>query len=253
MGFNYKEWDGPFYPAGLPARQHLSYYAERFNALEMDSTYYGTPSASAISRWAEVTPPEFKICPKMPNVITHEKRLLGAEVETDTFLTRIRLLGENLGPILLQFPPDFTIAQIGSLVKFLPLLPDDLRFAVEFRHRSWEKPESSLLLQNHRISWAAVDYVYMPHKIERTTDFLFLRFLGPRGRFRNKDREMIDRSADLQEWSQRLTPQLPHIDHVYAFFNDDFSGFAPASANHFKDLIGLEPGDIRPLQQGRLF
>jgi len=250
MGFKYKQWIGPFYPAGLPARQHLSYYSDRLNALEMDSTFYGTPSATAVTKWAQVTPADFKICPKMPRIITHEKRLVDAAAE---FLQRMRLLGEKLGPVLVQFPPNFTIAHVGALIKFLSLLPDDLRFVVEFRHRSWDKPETTILLQTHHICWASVDFTYMPRQVVITTDFLYLRFLGPRGRFPNKDREMIDRSADLETWWQHLQPQIDKVDAVYGFFNDDFAGFAPVACNRFKEIIGLEPGEIRPLQQGRLF
>lgn len=253
MGFKYKQWIGPFYPAGLPARQHLSYYAERLNALEMDSTFYGTPSDTAVTRWAVVTPSGFKICPKMPRVITHEKRLRDVTRETTEFLDRMRMLGEKLGPILVQFPPDFTMSEVSALIHFLPLLPEDLRFVIEFRHSSWDKPETAVLLQTHRLCWASVDFTYMLRQIIPTTDFLYLRFLGPRGRFPTKDREMVDRSADLKKWWQRLSPHLDNIDTVYSFFNDDFSGFAPVACNQFKKIVGIEPGEIRPMQQGRLF
>jgi uncharacterized protein YecE (DUF72 family) len=200
-----------------------------------------------------VTSADFKICPKVPSVITHEKRLINAAAETDEFLDRMRLLGTKLGPILLQFPPDFSIAAIGALIKFLPLLPQDLRFAIEFRHRSWDTAETTLLLQNHHLCLVAADYMYMPHQVVATTDFLYLRFLGPRGRFPNKDREIVDRSADLEKWRQRIQPYTDNIESVYSFFNDDFAGFAPVACNRFKKILGFEPGEIRPLQQGRLF
>lgn len=253
MGFSYKQWIGPFYPHGLPARLHLTYYAKRLNALEMDSTFYGTPTEAAVQRWASVTPESFKICPKMPSIITHEKRLVDAQKLTAEFLTRMRLLGDRLGPILIQFPPNFTMAEAGALVNFLPQLPNDLRFVVEFRHRSWDKTETAVLLQTYNVCWASVDYIHMPHHIVQTTDFLYLRFLGPRGRFPAKDREMVDRSADLALWWQRIQSHLNHVQSIYAFFNDDFSGFSPQACNRLKDVIGIEPGEIRPMQQGRLF
>ena len=252
MGFNYKQWVGPFYPDGLPARLHLTYYAERFKALEMDSTFYGTPSETAVQRWARVTPAGFKICPKMPSLITHEKRLVDTDGLTAEFLERMRLLRDKLGAILLQFPPDFSMAEASNLIHFLPQLPEDLRFAVEFRHRSWDKPETAVLLQTHNLCWAAVDYIYMPRRIVRTTDFLYLRFLGPRGRFPGKDREEVDRTADLQQWWGQLQPYLEKVDAVYGFFNDDYAGFAPVACNRFKEIAGAEPGEIRPMQQGRL-
>lgn len=253
MGFNYKQWVGPFYPDGLPARNHLSYYSERQNALEMDSTFYGAPTEKTVLRWASSVPSGFKICPKMPGQITHDLRLLNTQKITADFLARMRLLEENLGPILIQFPPDFTMAEVGSLVNFLSQLPADLHFAIEFRHRSWDKPETAVLLQTNNLCLVAVDYIHMPRKIVRTTDFLYLRFLGPRGRFPNKDREMVDRTGDLSWWWQTLQPHLTQVNSVYAFFNDDYSGFSPLTCNRFKDVIGLKPDETRPMQQGRLF
>jgi len=253
MGFSYKQWVGPFYPDGLPARLHLTYYAERLNALEMDSTFYGMPTETAVQRWASATPDGFKICPKMPRVITHDKRLVDTDALTSEFLERMRLLGDRLGPILIQFPPNFTMAEVSALINFLPQLPHDLRYVVEFRHRSWDKTETAVLLQTYNVCWAAVDYIHMPRRIVQTTDFLYLRFLGPRGRFPTKDREMVDRSEDLEKWWQKLQHHLDQLKLIYAFFNDDYSGFSPQTCNRFKEIIGIEPGEIRPIQQGRLF
>ena len=253
MGFNYKQWIGPFYPHGLPARLHLTYFSQRLNALEMDSTFYGTPTETAVQRWASVIPTGFKICPKMPRAITHEKRLVDAAELTTEFLERMRLLGDRLGPILIQFPPNFTMAEVNALINFLPQLPQDLRYVVEFRHSSWDEAETATLLQTYNVCWAAVDYIHMPRRIVQTTDFLYLRFLGPRGRFPAKDREMVDRSTDLKQWWQNLQPHLDRVQVIYAFFNDDYSGFSPQTCNHFKEIIGLEQGEIHPVQQGRLF
>jgi len=253
MGFSYKNWVGPFYPDGLNARHHLTYYAERFNALEIDSTFYGTPAATTVQRWHDVTPIGFIICPKMPRAITHEARLVEAGEITQEFLQRMRLLKDKLGPILIQFPPDFSPAEMSSLIHFLPGLPDDLRFAIEFRHPSWIKPETAVLLETHNICWASTDTVYMPRQITPTADFLYLRFVGPHGRFPNKDRIQFDRTHDLEQWWRALQPHLGDAKTVYAFFNDDYEGFSPETCNRFKRIIGLEPGEIRPMQQGRLF
>ena len=253
MGFSYKQWIGPFYPDGLNARLHLPYYAERFNGLEIDSTFYGTPAETTVQRWYNVTPPGFIICPKMPRTITHETRLVGVEDLTQEFLDRMRLLKDKLGAILIQFPPDFSQAEVSKLIHFLPMLPEDLRFAVEFRHPSWNKPQTAVLLEVHNICWTSADTVYMPRQITPTTDFLYLRFIGPHGRFKTKDRTQLDRSADLEQWWGALQPHLQKAKNIYAFFNDDYEGFSPATCNRFKRIIGQEPDEIRPLQQGRLF
>jgi uncharacterized protein YecE (DUF72 family) len=253
MGFSYKQWIGPFYPDGLAGRHHLPYYAERFNALEMDSTFYGIPSETAVRRWASVTPEKFKICPKMPRQITHDARLIGVGKLTAEFLKRMTLLDEKLGPILLQFPPNFTMAELSALIPFIRHLPDEFRYAVEFRHASWNKRETAVLLETHKICWVAADYIYMPKQIVPTTDFHYLRFLGVRGRFPDKNREIVDRTADLQKWQQRLQPHMTKRSAAYGFFNNDYSGFAPETGNRFKDIVGVGAEEIRPLRQGRLF
>ncbi len=253
MGFSYKQWVGPFYPAGLKSRQFLGYYAERFNALEMDSTFYATPRQSTVQRWTAVTPPSFTICPKLPRQITHEHRLIDARTLLFEFLDQMRRLGPRLGPVLIQLPPDFSTAEFAALQAFLPLLPSDLRFAVEFRHRSWAQPSTAEYLQNHNICLAAADYIHMPKQITRTTDFLYLRFIGPHGQFRTKDREIVDKTPVLENWRRQIQPLLTEVTAVFAFFNNDFAGFSPETCNTFKRIVGIEPGEIRPLQQGRLF
>jgi uncharacterized protein YecE (DUF72 family) len=256
MGFSYKEWQGVFYPAGLAARHYLAYYSERFDAVEIDSTFYGTPAPETVERWTAVTPDHFTFCPKTPRVITHEQRLLpGAYDEMDRFLDTMRRLDQKLGAVLIQLPPDFTTQQQPVLARFLERLPTDLRFAVEFRHRSWEETAESTtdLLQKQRICWATADYIHLSHTIRPTTDFLYLRFIGLHGQFRSKDREQVDKTAVLQTWWQQIQPHLPQMAHVYGFFNNDYAGYSPATCNRFKQIVGLEVEEIRPLQQGRLF
>jgi hypothetical protein len=107
--------NGVFYPAGMGQKQFLAYYSQRFNAVEMDSTFYGVPTAEAVQRWTAVTTPAFKISPKTPREITHDLRLGGSAALMAAFLETMRLLGDKLGPILIQFPPDFTIGAAERL------------------------------------------------------------------------------------------------------------------------------------------
>ena len=108
IGFSYKDWNAVFYPVGLQPRDYLAHYSQIFNAVELDSTFYGTPKPEYVERWARVTPPEFTFCVKAPKEITHEMRLVGVEGLLDSFLATMRLLGQKLGVILFQLPPDFT-------------------------------------------------------------------------------------------------------------------------------------------------
>ena len=164
MGYAYKAWqEGVFYPAGMPQRQFLAHYSQIFNAVELDNTFYGIPRPETVQRWVQMTPEAFMFCPKTPRQITHELRLgHAARAPMAAFLETMRQFGTKLGPILIQFPPDFTADERASLVAFLLWLPEDMRFTVEFRHRSWYKRSTSELLQEHDVAWTSADYIYLP-------------------------------------------------------------------------------------------
>ena len=256
MGFGYRPWQGAFYPDKLPKAHQLAYYATRFNALEMDSTFYGTPKPDVVARWRETTSDGFVFCPKAPREITHDLRLSGAAEDVlALFVVTMQTLGDRLGPILLQFPPDFAPAEAGALAAFLPRLPGGARFAVELRHRSWWGDATADLLRAHGVCWAAADYIYLPKEIRRTADFLYLRFLGRHGQFDDKSREVLDKTEELRAWRAKAAVHIEAddpVDSVYAFFNDDYAGHAPATANRLRALLGMEVEEGPP-QQGRLF
>ncbi|MEZ4515861.1 MAG: DUF72 domain-containing protein [Chloroflexota bacterium] len=253
MGFGYKQWRSVLYPADLPERQQLAYYAGLFNGLEMDSTFYGIPMIQTVERWRQSTPVGFEICPKVPREITHELRLKSADALLAAFLNAMRLLEERLGAIVIQLSPDFSIGEIDGLRGFLALLPEDLRFAVEFRHRSWVSQETVDLLAEHRVCWVAADYIHLPKTFWPTTDFVYLRFLGRHGRYAFKNQEMENKTADLENWLDQVRPHLVHMTAGYAFFNNDYAGYSPATANRFNRLVGLPVADIHLPQQSSLF
>ena len=252
MGFGYKQWLGPFYPAGMASKNFLAYYSTLFDAVEIDSTFYGAPRPELVQRWHYATPENFTFCLKTPKAITHEARLTDGIEAMQEFVKTAVLLQNKLGCILIQFGPTFTYAQADALGQFLSHLPQTARFAVEFRHDSWVRPEVVDLLRPYNICLVAADYIYMPKTITPTADFLYLRFIGPHGQFKTKDKEMLDKTADLQAWQQKLEPLLPQFKHVFGFFNNDYSGNSPTTCNRFKKIVGLEAAEIRPLRQGRL-
>jgi uncharacterized protein YecE (DUF72 family) len=255
MGFGYSDWDNVFYPPGLNRRDYLSYYSRFFNAVELDSTFYGTPRAEYVARWEQVTPDDFCFCPKMPRQITHEMRLRNATVETTRFLETMRELGHKLGPILIQFPPDFTRSEIGTLAAFLRELPRDLRFAVEFRHRSWHATATGLLLSTHNVAWVSADYLYMPQRVYVTSDFLYIRWIGRHGTYETKDFERVDKSDRLREWLEDIEERRRRdpFHSVFGFFNDEYAGFAPATTQKLKGLLRMPTRALTPLQQVALF
>lgn len=253
MGFSYKQWLGPVYPAGMPPRNFLSHYSTLFDAVEIDSTFYGTPRPESVLRWRHSTPDNFTFCLKTPKAITHEARLTDGIEAMHNFVETAVLLQNKLGCILIQFGPAFTYAQVGELKQFLSQLPRTARFAVEFRHDSWVQPKVADLLRSYNICLTAADYIHLPKTITPTADFLYLRFIGPHGQYATKDKELVDKTAELKEWYDKIEPLLPRFKHIFGFFNNDYSGFSPKTCNRFKEIVGLDAAEIRPPQQGRLF
>lgn len=267
MGFAYDPWRGVFYPDDVNARHYLAYYSPVFNAVELDTTFYGTPRESTVRQWAAQTPPEFRFCPKTPREITHERGLSLAQGAGDamaSFLDVMRVFGSRLGPVLIQLPPSFDARELPTLAEFLAPLPTDLRFAVELRHPSWyalpetgptleDWPSLKSLLANLHIAWVTLDYLALPKQITPTADFLYVRWIGQHGRFMQRGREEIDVSARLAWWWEQFQPSLPQVPTIYGFFNDDYAGYAPATCNRFKTLAGLPLVEPKIPQQGKLF
>lgn len=253
MGYAYKQWVGVFYPAGMNARSYLAHYSHFFDAVEMDSTFYGAPRPQQVKRWATTTPPDFTICPKTPRAITHDAPPDRGIAAMHEFVETVSLLGSKLGPILIQFGPGFGYGLVHRLEPFLAALPASARYAVEFRHTSWDRPETAALLAQHNVCWVAADYIHLPKTITRTTDFLYLRFIGRHGQYETKDRELTDKTAVLQQWHGQIQEHAAEVTAVYGFFNNDYAGHSPATCNRFKRIIGLDAPDTRPPQQGRLF
>ncbi len=240
VGFGYKEWQGSFYPANLPTAQFLAHYAEYFNAVEIDATFHGLPRLETLEQWAAQTPAGFRFCLKTPKAITHSPPLTGHLDEMQIFLELARSLGEKLGPVLIQLPPRFELNfHISDLITFVRALPNDLRYAVEFRHRSWENEAVYGLLQAHQAAFVAADYIHLPPHVHVVGDFVYLRFIGRHGRFPLKEREELDQTPRLAMWLGQLQAYLPTLRAVYGFFNNDYSGHSPATCNRFKRLIGL--------------
>ncbi len=253
MGFGYKQWLGPFYPAGMSPKQFLAHYSALFDAVEIDSTFYGTPRAASVVRWRQTSSEHFTFCLKTPKAITHEARLADGTGAMIEFVETAVLLQEKLGCILIQFGPAFTYDQVDDLRQFLSQLPPVARYAVEFRHSSWLRPEVVDLLRPYNICLTATDYIHLPKTITATADFLYLRFIGPHGQYATKDKELVDKTADLQAWYKKIEPLLPQFKHIFGFFNNDYSGFSPKTCNRFKAIVGQNVAEIRPLRQGRLF
>ena len=253
IGFTYPEWKGSFYPAGLPANQSLTYYSKIFNAVEINTTFYGPQSPAQIQRWAVSTPPDFRFCLKAPRRITHDLRLQNTESEMRVFIESSAALGDKLGAVLLQLPPSFKVDERPALERFLPGLPKGPRYAVEFRHTSWHVPQTADLLRQYGVCWIATDYEDLPVEINLTTDFLYVRWIGKHGVIPHPGHEVLDRTEHLQSWVQRIQAVANEIHTVFGFFDNDYAGHAPATLNRLKSILGLPVTSSPAEEQGRLF
>jgi len=239
QGWAYKSWVGTFYPQGTSPDNYLSEYARHFHAIEIDSTYYAIPRARSVEQWRDATPAHFRFAAKFPQVITHEKMLKDAERETEQFLSTIALLGEKLGPLLLQFPYTFTPDQRDTLARYLAALPTQFRYAVEVRQRGWLNDAFFDLLKQHRVAYAISDYGYMPRLARVTTDFAYIRLLGNRKDFKDEqfDRVRLNRDADLARWSDLIVELNEKGVAVWAFVNNRYQGHSPATVRALMERI----------------
>ncbi len=233
-GWNYRSWRGAFYPAGEPARRWLELYAERFETVEVNTTFYRLIARAAVERWVEQVPAGFCFAVKASRYLTHVKRLKDMSEGVSRFYERIRPLADAglLGPVLWQLPENFH-RDDERLAGALALAPPG-RHAFEFRHPSWFVPEVYALLREHGAALVIGDHPERPFQtLERTTDFSFVRFhYGHRGRRGNYSRR------ELEEWAQRLRAMRDDAE-LFVYFNNDWEAFAPQNA---KTLVRLLSG-----------
>lgn len=251
MGFGYSEWNGVFYPRGMKAGEYLGWYAQHFDAVELDTTFHAAPTADRVRHWASMTPAQFRFTVKTPRAVTHDAPLETGLATMLSFLDAVRAFGDKLGAVLLQFPPTFAANRYAALNELLGKLPTDLRYAVEFRHPSWRVSQRTAdMLHHHRAAWVSADYPGDRPEVRPTTDFLYGRWIGEHDRFPEKDHEQLDMTERLEWWKTRLLA-APGIQTIYGFMNNDYSGFSIATCERFKRVIGLPL--MRPQVQRDLF
>jgi uncharacterized protein YecE (DUF72 family) len=233
-GWNYQHWrNGVFYPPRLPARRWLEYYAEHFDTVEVNSTFYRLPRENAVANWARESPSGFLFAVKMSRYVTHIKRLRDLPPSLELFYSRIRpLVGSpKLGPMLWQLPGTFH-RDDERLAQALELLPEG-RHCFEFRHESWFVDEVYELLRSHGVALVIGDTPTRPFQAhELTADWTFIRFHhGTRGRNSNYS------ERELEEWAERIGAWAEQVD-VYVYFNNDWNGYAVRNGLWLKRRLG---------------
>ncbi len=223
-GYSYPKWKGSFYPAKLPAREMLSFYATHFRTVEINNTFYRPPTASALKAWADQVPADFRFVLKAPQEVTHVRRLAGAEELVSSLLEAAGTLEKRLGPLLFQLPPNFK-KDAPRLRAFLALLPTGCRAALEFRHPSWFDEEVFGLLRDHRAALCvadAADDLEVP--FVATADWGYLRLRRPD----------YDGKA-LKAWAARMKAQSWR--DCFVFFKHEDAGRGPQLASRLLELL----------------
>src|SRR5258706_6653902 len=261
--WSFKGWVGNFYPKGTKPAEFLREYARRLTTIEGNTTFYAVPAPKTIASWIEHTPETFRFCPKIPKAISHNGKLLDYADRALEFINVMRPLSPRLGPLFLQLPPRYSPNLLGDLGAFLSRMPRDLRLAVEVRHLDWfESPHSeslNQLLTEHNMARVTINTrpirnlagdkilegsTYesllearerkpdIPVIPKRTSDFIFLRFIG------HPD---LEHNLDLvNEWVDYLVPELQTGADAFIFCHSPDNMSAPNICREFHRRIAAK-------------
>lgn len=266
--FSSDDWVGPFYPKGSVPRDYLRLYAQHFDTVEVDATYYAIPRPQVVDGWVDKTPEGFLLSAKFPKSICHAgegpmpdgTKVLVPDAthgERDAFLEVMARMGDRLGPLVLQFPyfskAVFSEAKVffDRLEKFIEDLPAEFEYAVEIRNRTWVGPDLAHLLRRHRVSMVLVDQAWMPHgdEVEQQFDVVtgpqvYVRLLGDRKEIeaitKTWDTEVIDRRERLKRWATFCSRHVRQGHPTLVYVNNHYAGHAPTTVRRLMEMVEAE-------------
>lgn len=240
-GWQYRHWKQVFYPEKLPQRLWLPFYAERFQTVEVNNTFYNLPVTSVFEQWEQNVPQDFIFALKMSRFLTHLKRLHDPAEPVHRFMERADALGQKRGPILLQLPPTYGLAR-DLLDETLSLFAPEVRVAVEFRNPTWFTDQTKELLQRRRAALCLADSPKREQPAWKTAEWGFVRFHEGSGRYApGYERD------ELQRWIALIAETFGATADVYVYFNNDAAGYAIRDAITFAELAetaGLRPSRV---------
>jgi uncharacterized protein YecE (DUF72 family) len=232
-GWHYKHWlGGVFYPEGTTPAQMFQFYAQHFDTVEINNSFYQLPSATTFDNWRDSSPARFQFAVKASRFITHMKKLKDPTTSSEKFFLVADRLGKKLGPILFQLPPRWKV-NVARLSAFLEALPARHKYVFEFRDETWLVPEVYEILRRHKAAFCIHDFADMKIPNEITAGFTYIRFHGPTSAkyFGSYSSEQLKTWAErIDEWSQRLS-------EIYVYFNNDPGGEAVKNAKELKQLV----------------
>jgi uncharacterized protein YecE (DUF72 family) len=233
-GWVYPHWRGPFYPEDLAPAAWLDFYARRFDSVEINNTFYRLPSVATLRDWRERVPCDFRFAVKASRYITHMKKLKDPKASVSSLFERIEVLGDRVGPVLFQIPPNWRFDG-DRLDRFLRELSGDYRYAFEFRDHSWLEARTFALLSRHRAALCIyeLDGFHSPKQL--TTDFVYIRLHGPGAAYEG--------SYDVQTlagWAGAISSWCGQGHDVWCYFDNDQDGFAALDAARLHAMLTPE-------------
>jgi uncharacterized protein YecE (DUF72 family) len=231
-GWVYKHWRGLFYPEGLPQKRWFERYAEEFDTVEINNSFYRLPSPETFDKWRDQARPGFRYAVKVNRFITHMKKLRGCDEEVDRFIALTRALAATLGPLLYQLPPSLH-KDLARLDAFLARVPRDLEQVVEFRHKSWYDEEVLALLDRHGVGFVAHDLKGLVSPRWASGRTAYVRFHGAAGKYRGRYPDEA-----LLEWTDWCLEQARNRRTCWCYFNNDIQGHAIEDARTLKSMVG---------------
>jgi uncharacterized protein YecE (DUF72 family) len=220
-GFDYREWKPTFYPADLPRKHFLQYYATHFRSVELNNTFYRIPNAERIASWSAATPEDFRFALKAPRKITHNERLKSPSESLGYFLQTASGLKQRLGALLFQLPPFFKCDH-ERLSEFLGILPSEVPVALEFRHESWFTEDIYRALEKKSVALCINDGDDKTTPILVTSRFAYLRL-----------RRSHYTPEQVRQWRGRMRSWVDQGIDVYAFVKHEGNPDAPRIALEF--------------------
>ncbi|UIJ43928.1 DUF72 domain-containing protein [Sphingomonas cannabina] len=229
-GWMYRHWRGAFYPERLAVNRWFGFYAEHFDTVEINNSFYRLPAAETFAKWKDQAPRDFRYAVKANRYITQAKRLRDCAEPLARMMAPTRRLGDRLGPILYQLPPRFRL-NLERLEDFLKLLPRDLTHAFEFRDKSWLTDETLALLERYGASFCAHDMPDLATPRWAAGPIAYVRFHGGGGKYwgRYSDEALLD-------WTDWMIMQTREGRSVWAYFNNDAHADAIHDAQTLKAM-----------------
>lgn len=234
-GWSYDHWQGVLYPHHLPPRERLDYYIQRYQTVEVNSTYYRWPKDATFTTWRQRLPEGFLMTVKAPRGLTHSARLYSPERWLARIGSGLSCLGNRLGVLLVQLSPQFSY-DYARLSYFLEQMPFWIKVALEFRHPSWHIEEVFSLLERKGAAYCVMSGAHLPCILRATSSFVYVRLHGPDpyhlyGGFYSDD--------NLHWWACRLREWEEQGRSVFVYFNNDGGGNAVRNADRLRSFVGV--------------